>query len=389
MIGAAMVLPILPIYASREFGMNPTAITLLNTAFFAAQFLAGPFIGRLSDRYGRVPLLLISQIGTVIAFMLLGFGQAVWILFFARILDGITGGNIIVAQAYVTDITSPKQRTQALGYIFAAFGVGFIVGPAIGGILSSQFGYHTPYVVASIAASIVVLLTYFILEETVTDEVKSENKQKRGQGMTLKSAMGNYPLIGILLITFGAQLAFAMLQSTFSLFGDAVLFADNPDQAELGVGLLLAMVGVGQIFTQLFLIKWLVKRFGDSPIILIGGVIRSISMFVLVLIAVPISAGLTLFLFAVGTGMQMPALQSLITETVPPNQRGAVMGLYQSSVSLSIIVGSAIAGVMFEVTPILPYVFGGVLFAIMLIPAYFLMLWAKRKHAMIEPAIAR
>lgn len=389
MIGAAMVLPILPIYASREFGMNPTSITLLNTAFFAAQFLAGPFIGRLSDRYGRVPLLLISQIGTVIAFMLLGFGQAVWILFFARILDGITGGNIIVAQAYVTDITSPKQRTQALGYIFAAFGVGFIVGPAIGGILSSQFGYHTPYVVASIAASIVVLLTYFILEETVTDEVKSENKQKRGQGMTLKSAMGNYPLIGILLITFGAQLAFAMLQSTFSLFGDAVLFADNPDQAELGVGLLLAMVGVGQIFTQLFLIKWLVKRFGDSPIILIGGVIRSISMFVLVLIAVPISAGLTLFLFAVGTGMQMPALQSLITETVPPNQRGAVMGLYQSSVSLSIIVGSAIAGVMFEVTPILPYVFGGVLFAIMLIPAYFLMLWAKRKHAMIEQAIAR
>jgi DHA1 family tetracycline resistance protein-like MFS transporter len=377
MIGAAMVLPILPIYATREFGMNPASITLLNTSFFAAQFLAGPYIGRLSDRYGRVPLLLISQVGTVIAFLLLGYGQAIWVLFFARILDGITGGNIIVAQAYVTDITSPQKRTQALGYIFAAFGVGFIIGPAIGGILSSQFGYHVPYIVAAIAASIVVFLTYFVLEETVSDEEKTKNQQKRGSSMGFQSTIRNFPLISILLIAFGAQLAFSMLQSTFALFGEAVLFADKPEQAEMGVGLLLAMIGVGQIFTQLFLIKWLIKRFGDSPIILIGGAIRSISMLVLVLIAIPASAGVTLFLFAMGTGMQMPALQSLITETVPDNQRGGVLGLYQSSISLSIIIGSAIAGVLFEIAPITPYVLGGIIFAIMLIPAYFLMLWSR------------
>lgn len=376
-----MVLPILPLYASREFGMSPTAITLLNTSFFAAQFIAGLFLGRLSDNFGRVPVLLVSQVGTVIAFLMLGFGQAIWVLFAARILDGITGGNIIVAQAYITDVTSPKERTTALGYLFAAFGVGFIVGPAIGGILSSQFSYQTPYIFAAIAAAIVVVLTYFILEETVSDEQQAEN-QRGGQGkLNFQAVIKNIPLVGTLMIAFGAQLAFSMLQSTFSLFGDAVLFANNPERAELGVGLLLAMVGVGQIVTQGGLLKRLVERFGDGAVVLIGTIIRSISMFVLVIIAVPLSAALTLFLFAVGTGMQMPALQSIITETVPDNQRGGVLGLYQSSVSLSIIVGSAIAGVLFEIAPIVPYVLGGVVFAVTAIPSFYLMRWSQQqKH---------
>lgn len=379
MVGASMVLPILPLYASRVFDMSPSTITLLNTSFFAAQFLAGPILGRLSDRYGRIPILLISQIGTVIAFLMLGFGNAIWILFAARIFDGITGGNIIVAQAYIADITDPKDRTNALGYLFAAFGVGFMIGPAIGGILSSQFSYQTPYIFAATVASIVVLLTYFILEETVTNEQKADNKQGNQPQMTFSGIISNMPLLGILLITFGAQLAFAMLQSTFSLFGEAVLFADKPELAELGIGFLFATVGVGQIVTQGFILKRIVARFGDGAVVLAGAIIRSISMFVLVIIAVPISAGLALFLFAMGMGLQMPALQSMITETVPPNQRGAVMGLYQSSISLSIIIGSAIAGVLFEIAPITPYVLGGTLFAIMVIPSYYLMQWYRRQ----------
>src|SRR5690606_12610908 len=116
----------------------------LFSSFFLAQFLAGPLIGRLSDTYGRLPVLIISQIGTVISFVIIGLAPSVAWLFFARILDGITGGNIVVAQAYVTDIMPPKQRTQALGYIFAALGGGFMVGPAVGGILSSVLGPQMP-----------------------------------------------------------------------------------------------------------------------------------------------------------------------------------------------------------------------------------------------------
>lgn len=393
MVGASMVLPILPLYASRVFDMSPSTITLLNTSFFAAQFLAGPILGRLSDRYGRIPILLISQIGTVIAFLMLGFGNAIWILFAARIFDGITGGNIIVAQAYITDITDPKDRTNALGYLFASFGVGFMIGPAIGGILSSQFSYQTPYIFAATIASIVVLLTHLILEETITDEQKAENKKGNRAKMSFSGVISNVPLMGILIISFGAQLAFSMLQSTFSLFGEAVLFADKPEQAELGIGLLFAMVGVGQIITQAFILKRIIARFGDGGVVLVGSIIRSISMFVLVIVAVPISAGLALFLFAMGTGLQMPALQSMVSETVPQNQRGGVMGLYQSSISLSIIIGSAIAGVLFEIAPITPYVLGGVLFAIMVIPSYYLMKWYRKQKetddiATLNPVLA-
>ena len=113
MIGTAMVNPILPLYAQSEFSLSPEVITLLLTAFFAAQFVAGPFIGRLSDRRGRLPVLLLSQVGTVIAFLMIGFAQSAVLLFFARVLDGVTGGNIIVAQAYVTDIMPEGKRTQA------------------------------------------------------------------------------------------------------------------------------------------------------------------------------------------------------------------------------------------------------------------------------------
>jgi MFS transporter, DHA1 family, tetracycline resistance protein len=380
MVGAAMVMPILPLYAKNEFHMSAQTITLLNASFFAAQFIAGPFLGQLSDKYGRIPVLIVSQLGTVISFIMLAQAQQVWVLFAARILDGITGGNIIVAQAYVTDVTPRERRTEALGYVFAAFGVGFIVGPAVGGLSAGMLSPHAPYYIAAVVTAIVVVLTWFVLEETITPDMRAVQKQKRGQGMSFNSIVTNMPLVSILLIGFGAQFAFSMLQSTFSLFGEAVLFADTPERAEIGVGLLLAMIGVGQIVTQLFLVKQLVRRYGESPLVVVGGVIRSLSMFVLVLIANSASAALTLFLFAVGTGMQIPALQSLITNTVADDQRGAVIGWFQSSMTLAIIIGTAVAGSLFEIAPIVPYTTGGVIFAVMVIPAIFLMRWARREE---------
>ena len=151
MLGAAMIFPILPLYAKREFGLSDQVIPLLNTSFFVAQFLAGPYLGRLSDRYGRVPVLIISQIGTVISFVMLAFAPNMAMLFVARLLDGITGGNIIVAQAYITDITPRERRTEALGYVFAVFGLGFIFGPAVGTLLATVFGPRVPYLIAALA----------------------------------------------------------------------------------------------------------------------------------------------------------------------------------------------------------------------------------------------
>ena len=185
MVGTSMVHPILPLYAQSVFALDAQIITLLITAFFAAQFLAGPFIGRLSDQRGRLPILLISQIGTVIAFLMIGFAQSAAVLFLARVLDGVTGGNIVVAQAYVTDIIPEKRRTEALGYTMAAFGLGFIVGPAAGGILASRYGPQVPFLFAAAAALITVVLTWFTLEESLSNEDKARNRDSENSRLRL------------------------------------------------------------------------------------------------------------------------------------------------------------------------------------------------------------
>ena len=179
MIGTAMVHPILPLYAQSEFSLSPEVITLLLTAFFAAQFVAGPFIGRLSDKRGRLPVLLLSQVGTVIAFLMIGWAQSAGLLFAARVLDGVTGGNIVVALAYVTDIMPEHRRTQALGYVMAAFGLGFIFGPAMGGVLASELGPRAPFLVAAAAALVTVLITWLTLEETLSPEDQARNRHDK------------------------------------------------------------------------------------------------------------------------------------------------------------------------------------------------------------------
>ena len=176
MVGAAMILPILPLFAERTFAMSPTLIALLVSSYFAAQFFAGPYLGLLSDRYGRLPILIISQLGSAVSFFMMAAAGSAWLLFAARLVDGITGGNIIVAQAYITDVTHREKRTEALGYIMAVFGLGFVIGPAIGGVLAAWFGPRVPFVIAALAATVTAWMTWQFLDETVTEETKQASK---------------------------------------------------------------------------------------------------------------------------------------------------------------------------------------------------------------------
>ena len=227
MVGTSMVHPILPLYAQSEFDMDAQVITLLITAFFAAQFLAGPFIGRLSDQRGRLPILLISQIGTVIAFLMIGFAQSAAVLFIARVLDGVTGGNIVVAQAYVTDIMPEKRRTEALGYTMAAFGMGFIVGPAAGGILASRFGPQVPFLFAAGAALVTVILTWLTLEESLSHKEKSRNRENKRARLRPADVVRNVALMSVLVISFLSRFGMGLLIGTFALFAEAVLFRSH------------------------------------------------------------------------------------------------------------------------------------------------------------------
>jgi DHA1 family tetracycline resistance protein-like MFS transporter len=386
MLGAAMILPILPLYAQSEYDLSPQVITLLGTAFFAAQFVAGPFLGRLSDRRGRLPVLILSQIGTAISFAMLAFAPSAGVLFLARILDGITGGNLIVAQAYVTDITPREKRTEALGYIFAVFGIGFVVGPALGGILAAAVGPRAPYLIASVAAVAVVLLTWFTLEETVTPEQREINRSHDSSSISPVEILRNMPLMLILSVAFIGQFGLGLLQGTFALYGEAVLFEGySPQAVALGIGLLLATFGLTQFLTQTLLLRRALRRFGEYWLVIIGSMGRIIGSFIFAIVAVPALAAVGSVFFAIGMGLLMPSLQSLATGTVDDEVRGGVLGIYQSTISLSIIFSTAIAGVLFARSATLPYWVGGILGIIALLPAFILLVQFGTKKPIAEP----
>ena len=369
MLGSAMILPILPLYAESEFAMTPRTITLLNSVFFAGQFVAGPYLGRLSDRRGRVPVLILSQIGTVISFLMLAFAPSVFWLFAARILDGITGGNIIVARAYVVDVTDPKKRTQSLAYISATFGLGFILGPAVGGLLSAAFGVQVPYVVAAIAAAFTVLLTWWVLDESLSDEIRAKNEKGEGVRLSLGEIGRNAILVRILVIAFIGQFGLGVLQSIFSLYADRVLLADYSEQiATLGIGLLLASFGVFQVSTQVFAVPRLLPRLQEARMVFLGVMVRGIGMFLLAILTSPFLAIAAIAMMAFGLGTSMPALNSLATTAVSDEVRGNVQGVYQSTLNLAIIFSTAISGVLFELQITLPFIIGGILSFITLIP---------------------
>jgi DHA1 family tetracycline resistance protein-like MFS transporter len=377
----AMILPILPLYAKDAFAMSPQTITLLSTSFFVAQFIAGPILGRLSDTRGRVPILIISQIGTAVSFVMLALAPNVAFLFLARILDGITGGNIIVAQAYVTDITPRERRTEALGYIFAVFGIGFVVGPALGSLLAAAFGPRVPYLFAAGAAMLVVVLTRMTLEETLSPEQQEANRDFKKEGVRLLDILKNAPLMLILVIVFLTQFGLGLLQSTFALYGDAVLFKDYSAKAvTIGIGLILAVFGLSQFITQAFLLRPALRRFGEYRLVIYGNLGRIAGSFIFAVVLSPWLGGIGAVLYAMGSGVMMPSLQSLSTGTVDDELRGGVLGIYQSSMSLSTIVSTAIAGVIFAASATLPYWIGGVLGLLVFLPAAILLRqYGKRK----------
>lgn len=386
LLAASMILPILSLYAINELGMPETQVPLIQASFFIAQFIAAPYLGKLSDRFGRVPVLLVSQIGTIISYLMIAFAPSVGIVYASRILDGITGGNIIVAQAYIIDITPRERRTQAIGLIFAVFGLGFIFGPSLGGALAAATSREFTFLAAAIITAVPTILTHFTLKETLTAEERMANRARGGQA-SLVSMLRNRTILSILAISVAASLGLGIVQTTFAVYGQNVLFAGQSEEGvNLGVGLLLGVVGLGQTITQVFVLRRLLKWFGDAPLVVMGTIIRSLAMLwyfvvglpfvaasfgqdALGLIAVPASLS-----FALGSGIMMPPLQSLATYAAPDSARGAIVGLTGSAQSLGVIIGTLLASPLLAVTiagrPTLgPYLFNTVLFAVLLIPS--------------------
>lgn len=267
LLGLTIIIPLMPLYAA-SFGANAFVIGALGAAYPIMQFIGAPILGRLSDRYGRRPVLIVSQIGTLMGFILLGFANSMWLLFVSRIIDGISGANIATAQAVITDNTTEKTRTQGLGLIGAAFGLGFIVGPVIAFISLAVSGnnYQVPAFVAAVFSLLSILLTYFWLEESHPAEKRGQGGQKGGFSFGAMLAALRRPAVGFLLVLmFFQQFAFGGFEQLLSLFTLNRLGMNASSNSALFV-----YVGIIVVMVQGYFVgKWS-RKFGDRWLILMG-----------------------------------------------------------------------------------------------------------------------
>lgn len=346
LVGFGIVIPVLPFYAEgTAFNATPRMVGLLFASYSIMQLIFSPVLGSLSDKYGRRPVLLLSIIGTGIGFLILGLATTVLMLFVGRILDGITGGNISTAQAYIADITTKENRAKGMGLIGAAFGLGFIFGPAIGGILS-QWGIHVPFFFAASLCFANALLLYFTLPETVTKDHPAKNAAAGGRSwrqvwLSLKQPRLSY----VLVIYFLFIVAFSIMTTSFSLY---TMFRFGYDAQHTGY--LFAYVGLIAVIIQGGLIGRLVKRFGELPLVMFGAFCFAISLFAVPFVG-PAAGGLAGLLigggvFSMGNSLATPALTSLASKSVGPEQQGAVLGVTQSTASLARAVGPSLAAVL-------------------------------------------
>lgn len=350
LLGFGIVIPVLPFYAEgTQFNATPRTVGLLFASYSIMQLLFSPVLGRLSDKYGRRPVLLISIIGTGIGFLILGFATTLWMLFVGRILDGISGGNISTAQAYIADITTKEDRAKGMGLIGAAFGLGFIFGPAIGGILS-RWGIHVPFLFAAGLCFANAILLYFTLPETVTPDHPARVSAARGRGFTQLINSLKQPRLGfILTIYFLFIVAFSIMTTTFSLY---TMFRFGYDAQHNGY--LFAYVGLIAVIIQGVLIGRLVKRFGELWLVIVGALFFAVSLFAVPFVG-PNAGGLLALLigcgiFSLGNSLSTPALNSLASKSVGAEEQGGVLGVTQSVASLARAVGPSIAAMLIHST---------------------------------------
>jgi len=350
-LGVGITIPVLPLYAQGTFKATPGQIALLTTTYFTAQFLAAPQLGRLSDRVGRRPVLILSQAGTFLALLLSGLAPALWVLYVARAVDGLTGGNISVAQAYLSDITDEKNRARGLGIVNASFSTGFLFGPAFGAFAAAAFGPRVPFYIAAGVSLITITLSIFLLPESHTAEKRAQ-AAARAVGQPAASRWGLLASPGVLLIAviaFVSQFAFFSFQSTWVLWAEKILFAGhNPQFVQGAVGAIFTLVGIFGIVTQFWLVGPMVMRFGERMLVASGVLMRAVAWTVMAAVPVLGAVLVVVPLLSIGGGLQVPALIALLTYVVPPDHRGHAIGLMESVQGLGRIAGPVMAGWLFE-----------------------------------------
>jgi len=344
LLGFGLILPLIPFFAS-SFGASPTIVGFLVASYAAAQLIGAPLLGRLSDRYGRRPILLVSIAGTIVGFIILGLANSLALLFLARIIDGLTGGNISVAQAYISDVTDEKNRARGLGLIGAAFGLGFILGPVLGGLLS-QYGFALPAFVAAGIATINCIMVAFWLPESLTEERRKEISQTSKPPFTIPALIEvlSRPVVGRLLQTrFFFGLAFSTFQTIFALYA---LYRFN--QNSQNVGFILAYVGMLAVLVQGLAIGKLTARFTEPQLILASTILMAISLLGWAFAPTILALIIILAPIALAGGILNTVINSSVSKSVSTVEIGGILGISAALESLTRVIAPALGGILLE-----------------------------------------
>ncbi|MBT9314066.1 MFS transporter [Leptothoe spongobia] len=345
--GLTILIPVMP-FLVDQFRSDALTLGLLTASFSIAQFIATPATGVISDRFGRRPVMLICVLGTALSLLMFGWAGALWVLFLSRILDGLTGGTDSTALAYIADTSAPEDRGKNFGLTGAAFGLGFILGPALGGILANVY-LTLPVFFAAGLAFFNLALGYFTLPESL----KKENRESFELGdlnpfYQILKLVKNHRIQGLVWGNFIFNLAFIGFTSTFVLF----LFRKF-NWTPLESGVIFVFLGVTSTFIQGFLIRKILPRWGEATVTVSGLICVSLSMLMIALIqpnsslVYPLLYTSMAFL-SIGMGFFTPAIRGLISNQVSDKEQGKTIGGNQGLKSLATILGPILAGLSFD-----------------------------------------
>lgn len=340
-LGFSLILPFLPFYA-QNLGASPLQVGLVLMTFSLFQFISAPIMGRLSDAYGRRPLLILSQLSTLIGFIVLGFANSLWMLFLSRIIDGLLGSNFTIAQAYLSDITPKEDLTRIFSLTGIAFSIGFFIGPALGGYLS-QFSYALPSFLAAGMAGLTIITTYLYLPETVTKTTNFTWSWEIFKFKQFKLLKAESRISLPLWEFFFYVLTHGLWASSFALYAERQFNFGAKD-----IGFIFAVIGAVSIFIKVLILPKLLNTIDEDKLRIIGAAAIILALVFTPWMITTYSITVATVLFSFGASLLRPSLTSHISRQAPANKQGEVMGIIDSLGSIAQIIGPLAGGFLIQ-----------------------------------------